>query len=197
MCAEHRQHHRAHAHTLCFDTRTSYQTCEKRVMAKLGYASEVLGHGHTKVSSIVTVSGPGLHDELSYHSSYAQPRVQPSTNVHVRMQRQCILIGKKTGPTTISHQAAPYCVLQQERDKQPRSPTYSMRIHNVARNAKWVSERLSALCRRTQYVFDAFDVVILEHVRSGGPSKQTSEQHSDSSNRFCSRHRTCGPWSSS
>jgi hypothetical protein len=54
-------------HTLCFDTRTSYQTCEKRVMAKLGYASEVLGHGHTKVSSIVTVSGPGLHDELSYH----------------------------------------------------------------------------------------------------------------------------------
>jgi hypothetical protein len=54
-------------HTLCFDTRTSYQTCEKRVMAKLGYASEVLGHGHTKVSSIVTVSGPGLQDELSYH----------------------------------------------------------------------------------------------------------------------------------
>jgi len=71
-----------------------------------------------------------------------------------------------------------HCVLNQDLDKQPRSSIYSMRIHNVARNAKWVSEWLSALCRRTQYVFDAFDVVILEHVRSDQvdlPSKQAKE----------------------
>ena len=109
------------------------------------------------------------------------------------MQHQCILSGNKTGPVVMPHQAPPYSVLQEHRGKQPRSPMSSIRHHDVARNAKWLSDGLSALCRRTQYMFDAFDVVTLESVRSGDSSKRTSEPHSTSPTRLCSRHRTCGP----
>ena len=109
------------------------------------------------------------------------------------MQHPCILIGNKTGPVVMPHQAPPYSVLQEHRGKQPRSPMSSIRHHDVARNAKWLSDGISALCRRTQYMFDAFDVVTLESVRSGDSSKRTSGPHFTSPTRLCSRHRTCGP----